>query len=184
MDAVTAWLVERGGPHYHMARMVSPARRREGKGIGERISELAVFAAIIAAAVWAGRWYFVVHRNSPTVALMSYMGALKSGNVDTQYKMLATSSKKSFPDQETYAKDYPLAQGLTGRMVDFQITKITETGDKAEADVVVPIRKPGQELYQAAATDYQDHYVLVKETGGWKVVLEKSKIKSGEAAGR
>jgi hypothetical protein len=164
--------------------MVSPARRREGKGIGERLSELAVFAAIIGAIIWAGRWYFVVHRNSPTVALMNYMGALKAGNVETQFSLLSSTTKKTFPDVDTYRKDYSLAQGLTGRMVDYQITKISESGDKAEADVVVPIRKPGQELYQAAATDFLDHYVLVKESGAWKVALEKSKIKSGEAAGR
>ena len=166
-----------------MARMVSSRpRRREGKGIGERIAELSVFAAAIVGLVLAGRWYFVVYRNSPTVALMNYMGALKAGNVQGQFKMVSSSTKKIFPDEDAYRDKYKMAQGLTGRMADYRIDKITETGDKAEADVTVPIRKQGQELYQAANTDFHDHYILVKESDGWKVALDKSDIKSSAGA--
>ncbi len=166
-----------------MSRMVSPTRRREGKGLGERLAELSVFAAALVGIFLFGRWYFVIYRNSPTVALMDFMGALKAGNVEGQYKKVASDTKKNFfPDMDTYRDKFKMAQGLTGRMSDYRIDKITETGNKAEADVTVPIRKSGQELYQAANTDYHDHYVMTKESDGWKVVLDKSDIKSQAGA--
>jgi hypothetical protein len=156
-----------------MGRMVRPVRVKEGRSMGERGSEIIVFLVIIAGLIWAARWYFVVYKNSPTVALMNYVGAVKSSDVDLQYSMLSSSTKKSFPDKATYIDRWKMARGLQGRLVDYTITKITEKGNKAEANVSVAIRKPSQEIYQAAATSVVDHYVLVKEGAGWRIALDQ-----------
>jgi hypothetical protein len=167
-----------------MGRMVRPARVREGRSLGERSSEIVVFLVIGAAIVWAARWYLVVYRNSPTVALMNYVGAIKSSDVDTQFKMLSSETKKNYPDKRTYADKWKMARGLQGRLVDYTITKMDEKGNTAQADVNVAIRKPSQEIYQAASTTVVDHYVLEKESTGWRVALDKcwDKIKSREFA--
>ena len=156
-----------------MARMVRPARVREGRSLGERSSEIVVFLIIGAALVWAARWYFVVYKNSPTVALMNYVGALKSSDVDIQYKMLSTETKKAYPDVKSYRTNVKMARGLQGRLIDYTITKIEEKGNTAEADVKVAIRKPNQEVYQAASESVTDRYILVKESGGWRIALDK-----------
>jgi hypothetical protein len=157
-----------------MARTVRPMRVREGRSLGERSSEIVVFIVIAAGLVWAARWYFVVYKNSPTVALMNYVGAVKAGDVDTQYAMLSASTKKSYPDKDKYQESWKLARGLHGRLVDYTISRIEESGDKANADVSIAVRKPGQEIYQAAATNVTDHYILVKDPEGWKVALDQS----------
>src|SRR5689334_15370425 len=122
-----------------MARMVRPVRVKEGRSLGERGSEIIVFLLIIAGLAFGARWYFVVYKNSPTMALMNYVGALKASDVEMQYTMLSSDTKKVFPDKATYADKWKMARGLQGRLVDYTITKITETGNKAEADVSVAI---------------------------------------------
>lgn len=167
-----------------MARTVRPVRVREGRSLGERSSEIIVFIVIIAGLVWAARWYFVVYKNSPTVALMNYVGGVKAGDVDMQYSMLSASTKQTYKDKDTYSDKWRMAQGLQGRLVDYTITKIEQKGDTAEADVNVAIRKPSQEIYQAAASNVTDHYVLVKDSDGWRVALDKcyNTIKTKEFA--
>lgn len=148
-------------------------RVRESRGIGEHLSEIVVFIVIVAGIIWAGRWYFVVYKNSPTVALTNYIGAVKAGDVDIQYGMLSASTKKTYTDRDMYVEKWKMARGLHGRLVDYTITKIEEKGDKASADVSVAVRKPSQEIYQAASTTVTDHYVLVKEPEGWKIALDQ-----------
>ena len=156
-----------------MARTMRPMRVREGRSLGERSSEIVVFIIIIAALVWGARWYFVVYRSSPTVALMNYVGAVKASDVNTQFKMLSASTKKFYPDVDSYTDKWKMARGLRGRLVDYTITKLDEKGDKATADVSVAIRKEGLEIYQAASTSVVDHYILVKDPDGWKVALDQ-----------
>jgi hypothetical protein len=146
---------------------------REGLGLGERSSEIFVFIVVIAALVWAGRWYFVVYKNSPTAALMEYMQAVKASDVDAQYKMLSASTKKTYTDKSAYVDKWKIARGLQGRLIDYTIGKIEQKGEQADADVSVAIRKPGQEIYQAAAETVVDHYILVKDPAGWRVALDK-----------
>ncbi len=167
-----------------MARMVRPTRVREGRSLGERSSEIIVFIVIAAGIVWAARWYFVVYKNSPTVALMNYVGAVKAGDVDTQYTMLSESTKKTYTDKDTYVDKWKMAQGLQGRLVDYTITKITEKDGVAEADVSVGIRKPSQEILQVSGSTVTDHYTLVKDPSGWRVALDKcaNTIKTKEFA--
>src|SRR5688572_29166610 len=117
-----------------MGRMVRPVRVREGRSLGERSSEIVVFIVIAVGLVWAARWYFVVYRNSPTVALMNYVGAVKAADVEKEYAMLSTPTKAVYPDVRTYRSQWNMAQGLRGRLVDYTITKIEEKGSTAEAD--------------------------------------------------
>lgn len=156
-----------------MARMVRPTRVREGTSFGERGSEIVVFIIIVIALIFAARWYFVIYRNSPTVALMSYIGAVKAGDVDTQYGLVSANTKKFYADKDTYVDKWKMARGLHGRMVDFTITKIEQSGDKANADVSVAVRKASQDILHVEGSNVLDHYVLVKETDGWKIALDE-----------
>jgi len=161
-----------------MGRVVSRSRQGAGRGLGERISELAVFAAIIVVLVMAGRWYFFVHLRSPGVALSRYISAVDTGNVQAQYELLSASTKQFFGSLKAYEKNWPIAHNLAARVSNYNVTKMTEKGDKATAEVTVYIRKTGQELYQTGTDTYEDRYELVKEADGWKIVLEKSDVKS------
>jgi hypothetical protein len=167
-----------------MGRMVSRSRPREGKGIGEFISESIIYIIIIAAVVVAGRWYFFIYLRSPSAALLKYLGASKAGDVKTQYQMISSAAKQAVGSQDVYDDRYPMAHGLGGHIVDYTIEKMTETGEKAEADVTITVRKSGQEIYQAAADKYNDHYVLRKESDAWRIALESSQLKSVQARQR
>ncbi len=61
------------------------------------------------------------------------------------------------------------------------ITKLTDLGNKAEADVALTVRKSGESLIQASSDSYTDHYVLRREVEGWKVDLGASQIQSAAA---
>jgi hypothetical protein len=165
--------------------MVSRSRKKEGTGIGERLAESAVFIAILAVAAFAARWYFFVYQKSPQVAIQSFFGAMNSGNVDGQYALLSADSKTNWKTKDDYDDKSPLAHGFSARITNNTITKLTEAGDKAEADVTINIRKnvgdqssalPGSSLTQSGTDSYNDHLVLVKESSGWKMALNQSKL--------
>ena len=161
-----------------MARVVGRARRREGRGIGEFLAESFIYIVIAAVVAFAGYRYFFVYQRSPQAALLNYLGNAKAGKVDAQYALLTQNTKSQFKSKDDYDDKWPLAHGLSGRMIDYKVEKLTEMGDKAEADVTISIRKPGQELYQTGADNASDHYVLRKDAEGWKVDLVASNIKS------
>jgi hypothetical protein len=161
-----------------MARVVGRARQREGRGIGERLAESVVYIIIIAIVAVAAHRYFFVYLKSPSAALLKYLGAAKAGDVNTQYSLITDSSKARFKNKDEYDDRFPLAHGLQGRMIDYKIEKMTELAEKAEADVTISIRKSGQELYQAGSDNTKDHYVLRKDSSGWKLALDASELKS------
>ena len=165
-----------------MARSVRPVRRREGRGIGEILSEYFIYIVAFIGLVLLARWYFVVHLRAPSTALLSFLGAVKSGNVDRQFDLIAASTKRMWPTQRDYDRKCPIAHGLSGTLADYTITKMTDTGNKAEADVTLTIRKEGQELYQAGLSQFKDHYILLKEGGAWKIALDASTMQSASAA--
>ena len=165
-----------------MARTIRPIRRREGRGIGEIMSEYFIYVVAVIGLLFLARWYFFVYLKSPQTALLSFLGAVKSGNVDTQYDLISAGSKQSWPSQRDYDSKCPLAHGLSGRLAEYTITKLTDSGEKAEADVTLSIRKTGEELYQAGTDKFKDHYILQKESGAWKVALNASTVNSAQAA--
>ena len=165
-----------------MARSVRPVRRREGRGIGEILSEYFIYIVALVGLVLLANWYFRIHLKSPQTALLSFLGAVKSGNVDRQFDLISSSTKAQFPTKRDYDRKNPMAHGLSGRLAEYTVTKMTDTGDKAEADVTLSIRKEGQELYQAGADAFKDNYVLKKEGGEWKIALDASTLQSVNAA--
>ena len=168
-----------------MARAVSRQRRKEGRGIGEILSEYFVYIVAFIGLILLANWYFRVYLRSPQTALLSFLGAVKSGSVDKQYDLIADSTKRAgFPTQEAYDRKSPLAHGLSGRLAEYQITNLKESADKATADVTMTVRKTGQELYQAGTDQFKDIYLLQKESSGWKVALEQSQLQSLNAAPR
>jgi hypothetical protein len=178
-----------GGPEGGgaMSRTVRRRTIKEGRSLGDYVSESLVYLVVIAGLVIAVRWYFVTYLRSPSPVLSQYLAAIKAGDVDTQYRLLSTATKSRwFPTQSIYADRFKAAQGLAGRISDFTITKLTEDpgGQKAVADVSLAIRDARQELYQASAKSYKDVYVLRKEPDGWRVALEESwdKMESSRAA--
>jgi len=165
-----------------MARMVSRPRYRESRGIGDRMAEIVVFAVIIGGVVMAGRWYFLEYRRSPSMAIQYFISDINRANVEEQHARLATTSKALYP-LKLY-REIPFARGLSARIANYTVRKVTEKGDLAEAVVDVVVRKEGQELYQAGFDRFTDVYTLKREPDGWKVVLERSRIESAAVATR
>ncbi len=165
-----------------MGRIVGRRRIREGRGLGERLTEIVVYVVLIAGAIYGTRWYFTEYLRSPKVALGRYLGYVKAGDVKAQYEMIAESSKRYFPTVSAYESKWEPARGFTGRLADWQMEPIAEKGDRAEVKAILNVRKPGQALYQAASDPYTDKYVLIKEKDGWKVALDQSDLKSTAAA--
>src|SRR5579871_5916364 len=103
-----------------MARVVGRTTIREGVGTGMKLSESAIFIAVAIALVIGLRWYFVVYKNSPGVALGEYLGGIKAGNVERQYAMIDDSDKQFLPSQKDYAK-LPMARGYTERFTNISM---------------------------------------------------------------
>ena len=167
-----------------MARMVSSGRRRQSNGLGERFTEVIIFIAMAIGILLALRWYFVIYKNSPSMTLLNYVAAIKSGNTEEQYKLLSIKTKSIYPDRDKYVSNWKMAEKLAGKMSDFSISGMTESGDKAEADVSLSVRKDSTSLLAVAGDSYTDHYILRKENDGWKIALNEcfDKIKSRVAA--
>ncbi len=156
---------------------------QERRPHGEKYVEYAVFVALAIAAFFIGKWYFVVYKHSPSVALVAYVAAIKSGDTDEQYKMLDAKTRTFYTDKSTYVQKWPMSANLAGKMGDFTVSNMTESGDKAEADVAVSVRKGGDGLLNISSDTYSDHYILKKESDGWKIALSDcyNKIKSQQA---
>src|SRR5579871_6183193 len=115
-----------------MARMVSGRpRHREGRGLGEILSESAIFIMMGIGLVLGAYWYFMIYLKSPQVALQGFISALNSGNADAQYSYLADSTKKmpEVGSKENYSDKSPLAHGLAARVTSFSIKNQTQSGD-------------------------------------------------------
>ena len=157
-----------------MARMVSRSRPREGRGIGEILSEYIVFILMGVGIIAGAYWYFMVYQKSAGVALSHFLSAVNAGNVDSQYALISASSKADYKNKYTYDDKCPFAHGFSARLQNFSIDKLTESGDKADVDVTTTVRKTGQELVQTGSDNFKDHYILRKEADGWKVDLHSS----------
>ena len=165
-----------------MGRTVSGRpRRREGRGLGEIMSESLIFIMIGVGLVAAGYWYFAIYRNSPQVALQHYIAAVNSGNVDAQYAMLSDTAKKWAGSQSNYADKWPLAYGLSARVAQFTFSNSQQNGDSWTTDVNMSVLKQTTSLLATGSTKYIDHYVMVKQPDGWKVELEKCRIDTSQA---
>src|SRR3954449_11238083 len=99
-----------------MARtMNARPRRKEGRGLGETLSESLIFILMAVGLIAAGYWYFAIYKKSPQVALQNFLGYVNSGSPEGQYSFLADSSKKYFGTEKDYQDKYPLAYGLSAR---------------------------------------------------------------------
>lgn len=165
-------------------RMAGRPRRREGRGLGETLSESFIFILMAVGLVAAGYWYFSVYRKSPQVALQGFLGYVNSGNPEGQYSYLSDSSKKLFTSKDNYSEKYPLAYGLSARLSSYSFRNEKLSDDIWKADVIMNIRKKTSELLNTASDTYTDHYVLHKESEGWKILIEKSKIDQSKVEGR
>jgi hypothetical protein len=159
---------------------------KEGRGIGTLISESLIFILLGAALLGAGYWYFFINMRSPEYAMGRFLGSVNSGNNETQYRMLAESTRKRFyPTEQAYDKEFPLAHGLAARVARTDIVTLKSAPDRWEGEVRIVVRKTGEEsLLQAGTEEYKDRYVLRREADGWKVVLEESKLESLKAVSR
>jgi len=162
-----------------MARVVGRSRIQDGSGSEMKLSEVAIFVAVGIALLLAGRWYFVVYRNSPGVALGEFLGGVKAGSVERQYAVIDDADKQAWPTQKDYDKE-PIAHGYTERIMSTSIA--SEVKDPKDPDVVnieatVGVRGPaGKELLDNGDTKTAtDTYTLRKDKDGhWKVWLSKA----------
>ena len=163
-----------------MARVVGRSRVQEGTGSGMKLSETAIFIAIGIALVLGARWYFVVYRNSPGVALGEFIGGIKAGSVEKQYALIDDADKQKWPSQKDYDK-VPLAHGYTERIS--SVSLAPEVKDQKDPDNVVTIEatlgvrgQAGKDLLDnGEAKTVTDKYVMRKDKDGhWKVWLSKA----------
>ena len=162
-----------------MARTVGRSRQREGVGSGMKVSETGIFIAVGIGLLLALRWYFVVYKNSPAVALGDYIGGIKAGNVERQYALLDASDKQLVPTEKDYEKMCPQARGYTERVTGMNFaTPVPDPKDPASVTIKATIflRGPaGKDLIDNGQTvEVTDNYALHKDAEGhWKVVLHK-----------
>jgi hypothetical protein len=162
-----------------MARVVGRSTVREGVGAGTKLSESVVFVAIAIALIIGVRWYFVVYKNSPGVALGEFLGGIKAGNVERQYAMIDDSDKQLVPTQKDYEK-LQWAHGYTERITGINMmpdVKNANNPDIVTIQATVGVRgAAGKDLLQQGeSTTATDTYTLHKDKDGhWKVWLQKS----------
>lgn len=162
-----------------MARTVGRSRQREGVGSGMKLSELGIFIAMAIVIVLALRWYFVVYKNSPAVALGEYLGGIKSGNIERQYAMLDAADKRVLPSEDVYEKQCPQARGYTERIIGTTFAPpVPDPKDPAYCTInaTISVRGPaGKDLIDnGQTTEVTDQYTMHKDAEGhWKVVLSK-----------
>lgn len=171
-----------------MGRVMGQNRIRENVGPQMKLSEAAVFVAIIAAILLAGRWYFFVYRTSPGVALGSFIGAMKAGSIEQQYALLDEEDKPFYPSQKEYDSKAPIAHGYTERISNVDLADAVP--DPKNPDVVtikatVTVRAgaqgtdPGSLTKVGDSQQATDTYTLRKDKdGNWKVDLSRSDLKN------
>src|SRR5207248_3167003 len=139
-------------------------------GTKMRPSEMVVILLILAGLVYAGRYYFLVYRRSPEFAVGSYLGAVKAGSIEGQYRLIDDVDRnRLFPTQSAYEKNAPQAHGYTERITNVAVAGVKDSPQKSDTalvDAVVSVRglAGGKALYQAGeTTEYKDRYVLRKD---------------------
>jgi hypothetical protein len=152
-------------------------RQRESAGFGQFFSDSFISILIGCGLVAAAFWYFTIYIKSPQVALQHYLRAVNSGNTDVQWLNLSAGSKKFFGDQSTYSAKYPMAYGLSARLADFSFGIATDSGDTWEVDATLKVRQVTTLMLSAETESFTNHYVLKKETDGWKIDLRNPKTK-------
>lgn len=158
-----------------MGRMVSRSRPREGRGLGEILSEYFMFILIGAGVIAAGYWYVAIYQKTPEVAMGKFINAIKRGNTDTQYEMLSAASRQFYKSKEEYDNKLHLGHGLTERIANEVIPKTDPQGDRWEADITLNIRQKTASLTSSQVDPFTDHYVLKREGGEWKIDLTDKK---------
>ncbi len=163
-----------------MARVIGRTQTRAVYGSQMKISEAAIFIAIAIGIIVAARWYFVVYRHSPGVALGNYLGAIKAGEAKQQYDLIDDSDKQAVPTEKDYEK-LQMAEGYVERITNIDLAE--PVPDPKDPNVVtikatVSVRAPsqGKQLYDAGSNQTAvDTYTLHKgKDGEWKVVLSQS----------
>ena len=168
-----------------MARIMSRSKPVAEGSTGLKFSEIIVIAMAIAGIVLAGRWY-LEYRRSASFALQEYIGAIKSGNVGSQYALVDEGDKKNFyPSKAAYESGSTLSHGYTERIENASLgteKKATGTTDKVTVPVTFTIRATsgGKQLYETGEKkSYSDNIVMRKgHDGNWRVLLSASVDKS------
>ncbi|HZT44171.1 MAG TPA: hypothetical protein VFA07_18545 [Chthonomonadaceae bacterium] len=167
-----------------MSRVVSRTyvRSREGTGMG--IAEWIVMIAI-GIGIYAAVRYYINYRHGPTYALSSFLGAVKAGNVESQYALIDDDDKRNhFPTLNDYEKTCPLARGYTERISSFTLSdpkidpkKQTIAKIDATESVRVLAGTQSKDLLNAESQSTTDHYTLHKDSkGDWKIWLGHSSL--------
>ncbi len=152
-------------------------RQREGAGFGKFFSDSFLTILIGCGLVAAAFWYFTIYLKSPQVALQHYLRAVNSGNAGVQWLNLSEGSKRFFGSQSAYSAKYPMAYGLSARLADFSFGIATDNGNTWEVDATLKVRKATNFMLSAETESVTNHYVLKKETDGWKIDLGNPKTK-------
>lgn len=165
-----------------MSRMISKRLRYDKERPTMRPAEALIFGLIVIGLVMAGRWYFLIYRQSPGFILGQYFGAVKAGNVERQYDLLSEMDKHYFTLSD-YEKRVPQARGYTERIAGFNVgTPVPNPKDpqvaKVQATLSVRASADGQALYQNGVTqDATDTYMMRQDKdGAWKLWLMQSDL--------
>ena len=106
-----------------MAKVMGRSRpHQEGVGTSMKMSETGIFIVLGIIGLLALKFYFIDYRHSPGYVLGEYIGAIKSGNIETQYGMIDDSDKKIVTSQKQYEKACKWASGYTERITGSNFT--------------------------------------------------------------
>ncbi len=167
-----------------MGRIMSRSKPVIEGSTGIKFTEIIVIAMAIAGIVIGVRT-FLDYRQGPNFALMEFMGAVKAGNIENQYKLLDEKDKASyFPTLHDYHSASTLSHGYTERVENTSLgtAEKSSSPDKVTIPMTNIIRasSDGKQLYENGKTQsYNDRIVMRKNSSGsWRVVLSESVDKS------
>src|SRR5579862_4598752 len=163
-----------------MARVIGRTRQRSVYGSQMKLSEMAIFIAAVIGIVLAARWYFMVYRHSPGVALGHFLGAIKAGEGQQQYELIDEMDKQAIPTEKDYQK-LPIAQGYVERITSVDLAEAVpdpKNPDMVTIKATLGVRgsSQGKQLYETGGGEAAtDTYTMHKDKDGeWKVLLSQS----------
>ena len=163
-----------------MARIMTRSRPVKEGNTGVKFSEIVIILMVVGV-IAMGVKYYLDYRKSAAFALAEFMGGVKAGNAEMQYKFIdELDCKQYFRTLEEYKK-LTFPHGYTERVAN--VTLAPQEKDPKNEDIVkiamtVSIRDTtvGKQIYENGTTKtYTDNMKMRKNSdGSWKLMLSKS----------
>ena len=163
-----------------MARIMTRSRPVKEGNTGVKFSEVLIMLMVVAVVAY-GVKYYLDYKKSASYALSEFMGGVKAGNAEDQYKLIDELDKQKFFKTLSDYKKLTFPHGYTERVAN--VTLLPEEKDPKKEDFVtikmnVSIRDTtvGKKIYENGTTNnYSDSVKMRKNSdGAWRLMLSKS----------